>query len=77
VAISVDRPLPRIARPLDVAAIDNVDAPRDQGLGEASNAQRFRPHHGASIAGTDISRCAEQRYGEKTAHGLLRWVPGS
>src|SRR5690606_16608543 len=70
VAIAVDRRLPRVARALDVAAVDHVDAARRQRLDQPGHTQRFGPHAGATGAGADVGGRADDRYGGiAAAHG--------
>jgi hypothetical protein len=59
-AITVVRRLPRIERPADVAAIDDVKPARGERRAESGDAQRLRPHRCAAMAGADVGRRADQ-----------------
>src|SRR5690606_15502219 len=70
VAVAPGRRLPRVARALDVAAVDHVDAARGQRLRQPGHAQRLRTHAGAAGAGADVGGRADDRYGGiAAAHG--------
>ena len=61
VAVAVDRRLPGIARAVEVAAVDHVDAARGQRLAEAGDAQGLRAQPRAAVAGADVGGRADDR----------------
>jgi hypothetical protein len=63
VPIAVVRRLPRIARAIEVAAIDHVDAARGERFGQAGDAQRFRAEARTAMTGADVRRRARRLTG--------------
>jgi hypothetical protein len=59
-AITLFGRLPRIERPLQVAAIDHRSPAALQFRGEVGHPQCLRPHRGATMAGADIGGNADQ-----------------
>ena len=59
-AVPIDRPFPWIARPVDIAAIRDLDPALAQRLRQSGNAQRRRTHQRAAISGANIGRRADK-----------------
>src|SRR3546814_1946549 len=77
-AIAVHRRQPGIARAFQVAAVDDIDAARDERLAEPGDAQCIGAHQRAAVARADVGRGADQRYRRiTTAHRLFSMIGGA
>ena len=70
VPITRARRQPRIQRTEQVSAIDDIESARMQRFGDAGDAQGFRTHRRATIAGTDVGGRANERDGLELVHKL-------